>query len=32
MPGLRHGFNVERPDEFNAIVLEFLARRAAVAA
>ncbi len=32
MPGLRHGFNVERPDEFNAIVLEFLARRAAVPA
>jgi pimeloyl-ACP methyl ester carboxylesterase len=32
MPGLRHGFTAEQPDEFNAIVLEFLARRAAVAA
>ena len=32
LPGLRHGFTAEKPDEFNAIVLEFLARRAAVAA
>jgi 3-oxoadipate enol-lactonase len=31
MPGLRHAFTAERPDEFNAIVLEFLARRAAAA-
>jgi pimeloyl-ACP methyl ester carboxylesterase len=31
-PGLRHGFNIERPDEVNAAVLEFLGRHAMKAA
>ncbi|MEX2245488.1 MAG: alpha/beta fold hydrolase [Dehalococcoidia bacterium] len=31
-PGLRHGFSVERPDEVNAVVLEFLGKHAAVPA
>jgi pimeloyl-ACP methyl ester carboxylesterase len=31
-PGLRHGFNAERPDEVNAAILEFLARHARVVA
>lgn len=30
--GLRHGFTAEKPDEVNAVILEFLARRAAAAA
>ena len=30
--GLRHGFNIEKPDEVNAVVLEFLARHAMKAA
>ncbi len=32
MPGLRHGFMAERPDESNAIILEFLGRQRAAAA
>lgn len=31
-PGLRHGFAVERPDEINPVILEFLARQRATAA
>ncbi|MBI5288575.1 MAG: alpha/beta fold hydrolase [Chloroflexi bacterium] len=31
-PGLRHGFNVEDPDEVNARILEFLAKHAMKAA
>jgi len=31
-PGLRHGFNVEKPDEVNASILEFLAKHAMKAA
>ena len=27
--GLRHGFTGERPDEVNAVILEFLSRHAA---
>jgi pimeloyl-ACP methyl ester carboxylesterase len=30
--GLRHGFNAERPDDVNAVLLDFLAERAAAAA
>jgi len=32
LPGLRHGFFAEKPDEANAILLEFLARQRAAAA
>jgi len=32
MPGLRHGFMAERPEEANAIILEFLGRQRAAAA
>jgi 3-oxoadipate enol-lactonase len=31
-PGLRHGFTGERPDEVNAVILEFLADHARAAA
>jgi pimeloyl-ACP methyl ester carboxylesterase len=31
-PGLRHGFNAEKPDEVNAALLEFLGKHAAVGA
>jgi len=32
LPGLRHGFFAEKPDEANAILLEFLARQRSAAA